>query len=162
MKLAFYKSAQGSSWYRRAQHWLISKWTHGKYSHVEFIVKPINAKKYQYMCASAAPRDGKVRFKVLTLKPERWDIVDVPTVSDAQMEAWFREHKDAKYDYLGLVGFVFRPIKGRSKKYFCSEAIAEAMGLNNPSRISPNSLYTAVKLLGDTMKEIRGENGEEA
>ena len=114
------------------------------------------------MCASAAPRDGKVRFKVLTLHPERWDIVDVPGITDSQMEAWFREHKDAKYDYLGLVGFVFRPIKGRSKKYFCSEAIAEAMGLNNPSRISPNDLYTAVKLLADTMDDIRGVDGEEA
>ena len=47
------------------------------------------------------------------------------------------------YDVQGLRGFVV-PVAGRSKKWFCSEACAAALGYSDPWRFSPAILHAAL------------------
>jgi hypothetical protein len=130
MRLAFYKGRRGgfAGLFDAAVRW----WTRGPYSHVELVFS-------DGLAASASQRDGGVRFKPITFHPDRWDFVPVDGDEDAA-RAWFAGHWGAAYDYAGLFGFVWRPGKGASRRWFCSEAIAAALGYGDAWRFCPNTL----------------------
>lgn len=84
-------------------------------------------------CVSASFLDGGVRAKTLSLEPAKWRVYEVPG-EPLDVLAWLHRNRRQKYDWLGLVGFVFRRIKGWSKRKFCSEVGAEILGLPDPWR----------------------------
>jgi hypothetical protein len=146
MRYAFYKGRQGG--WRGALDWAIRTWMHGPYSHVEAI---IGQNGDLYDIASSLPGTG-VRIALgQVLSPKQWDIYDGPG-DEATALAWFKAHAGAKYNYLGLFGFVWRPITGEKSAYFCSESCCYAADILEPWRFDPNALADLVR--ADNQKEI--------
>jgi hypothetical protein len=131
MHLAFYKGRHRV--FDRAVQW----WTRGPYSHVELVFS-------DGMAASSSKRDGGVRMKPISFAPDRWDFV-VIAGDEAAARAWFRRHAGAGYDVAGLFGFLWRPASGASRRWFCSEAVAAALGIRDAWRFCPNTLAAAVR-----------------
>ena len=146
MKIIFYKGQQ--RFFNRAVSWL----TVGPYSHCEVITDEYE--DGSVTCWSSSSLDGGVRQKRMTLHPENWDIVDVPFDIE-QAKTWLNSKLGVKYDTLGLVGFTFRPITGNHNKLFCSELVAELIGLPAAWRYDPNTLKSTVSLIA-----IDGTNNE--
>lgn len=136
MKVAFYKSRH------RLFDALVRMWSRKAYSHCELIVESFNG---QTTCLSSSFRDGGVRMKTITLDPSRWDIVDVPFfVPKSRAHEWSKAHEGQGYDVLGLLGFVVRPIRGSSKRWVCSEAVADVLGFADSWRFDLAVLHSVL------------------
>lgn len=141
MKIAFYKGK------KKIFNRLVSWWTKGPYSHVELVI-------YGNACFSSSMQDGGVRFKQIDLTDGNWDVFELPGDYSAEdAYHWFANHLGAKYDLLGLVGFVNRSENGEKDKYFCSEAVAEALGMHECWRYDPNTLFAILKPKLTTISE---------
>lgn len=133
IKIAFYKGT------RKGVQGAYSKLARfvdgGIYSHCEVIFS-------DGISASSSFIDKGVRFKRIEYNSENWDVIEVPSVNELQVRQWFEEHEGDKYDILGNLRFGFFFIKDSRNKFFCSEAIAEAIGLKDAYRYGPNGLYS--------------------
>lgn len=118
--------------------------TYGKYSHCEVAIPNFEQDgDLLFECYSASNMDGGVRLKLMPLPVERWDLIKV-NVNPALLRLYFKQTKGSKYDMLGAIGVVL-PVGENKHKYFCSEWCAGAIGLANPHKYSPNSLYRKLK-----------------
>ncbi|MGJ8689843.1 MAG: hypothetical protein ACSHXZ_10010 [Gammaproteobacteria bacterium] len=144
MQLAFYKG--GKRLFDRMVQW----WTRSSYSHCELVLS-YQLDSGEAECASSSKLDGGVRIKLIDLSPDRWDLVDLPFTDEAAARDWFLLHLGEDYDVKGLIGFV-GPIEGRSKKWFCSEACAAALGYKDPWRYSPAMLAARHDMVGSVIK----------
>lgn len=135
MKFAFYKG-KGTLVDR-----LIRWWQRGPYSHVETLLTDQGNGTFE--CASSVRGQG-VRIASVEITNSDWDIVDFPADATA-VRSWFETHAGAGYDWLGIFGFVLRPFGGEPRRYFCSEAIATALGIDEPFRFDPNALFDCLK-----------------
>ncbi len=111
---------------------IIAWWQRNDASHCEVVIETIGD---AYRCASSSWVDGGVRIMVNSLPASKWRLYEI----DRDIElarAWLVEHKGCGYDYLGLFGFVIRPLKGWSGRWFCSEAVAAMLGLPDPWRFN--------------------------
>lgn len=134
MKAAFY-TATRPGWqgiYNRLVRWIDC----GAYSHVELIFS-------DGMSASSSFIDGGVRFKRIDFDPAKWEIVDVGG-DEAAARAWFDAHIGEAYDVAGNARFVFGFIPQNPRKWFCSEAVAAALGLRDSWRYGPCGLFAAL------------------
>lgn len=136
MKVAFRKNDRGRLFSR-----LISWWTRSPYSHCEAIVGEWGHDRY--LCASASWVDGGVRTKTIKLTPDKWDIVETDADQGAAYR-WFLRNRGKGYDFLGVLGFLWRPMNTGANRYFCSEAVAESMGFYEAWRYDPATLYSAL------------------
>jgi len=136
MQVLFYK-ARGTVLDR-----LIRWWTGGPYSHVELVLA--EQEDGRLLCASAHPQDGGIRFQLITPDPQAWDAIPVEG-NAATAQAWFENHRGAKYDWFGVFGFVLRPARQDAQRWFCSEAIAAALGFTDPWRFDPATLYAVLR-----------------
>lgn len=130
MKIAFYKGTRPfpQSLFTQAVRW----WTGGAYSHCEIVFS-------DGISASSSFIDGGVRFKSIDYD-DHWDFLELHQ-NEIDVRKWFRAHEREKYDVLNLFGFIWRRKDGSRKKWTCSEACASALGLEEPWRYDPNSLY---------------------
>ncbi len=115
-------------------------WRHGPYFHSEVILAE-NADG-TYTIASSVPGTGVRTAYNQSLPAAQWDIIEGPgDVGNA--EEWFKEHNGEGYDWFGLLGFVFSPIKDVSpNKWWCSNADLTAVGMAASAwRFDPNSMY---------------------
>ena len=135
MHVAFYKGRT------RLFNRLVSWWLTGPYSHCELVLwtEPSGLS----YCASSSFMDGGVRTKRMQLDPAHWDLVPV-TGSEARALTWVRAHEGDGYDLLGLAGFVWRPFTGERRKWVCSEAVAAMLGIPQPWRFDPMTLWAAL------------------
>ena len=117
--------------------------TKGSYSHCEIVEKLPDG---TYRCFSSSYRDGGVRSKILSLDSDSWDLVDAPYLTAEAVEEVKRKTVGLKYDLVGAVGVVILS-PDRPHKWFCSELAAEVIGLKEPWRFSPNTLYSVVQRL---------------
>jgi len=115
----------------------VRAWTHSKYSHVELQFSDGESWSSSY-------EDGGVREKQIQYSPENWDFIDLPDWMEPHAKRWFEAHKDWDYDLLGNVHFVFFFVRGASRKVFCSEAVAEALGIPEGYRFDPGTLYAVL------------------
>ena len=138
MKAAFYKGTRPglAGIYSRAVRW----WTKSAYSHVELVLTTGRA-------WSSSFEDGGVRSKLIDFDPARWDLVDLPPALEHAAVAWFEAHRGAGYDLVGNLQFVISPIPHSRSRWFCSEAVAAALGIPDPWRYSPGTLASALTLL---------------
>lgn len=135
MRAAFYKGTRpGLPGIYNA---VVRAWDSGPYSHCELIFS-------DGMSASASFADGGVRFKRIGYDPNRWDFIELPDHLEEAARNWFAMHDGKPYDIAGNFGFVWRPIRGRSGAFFCSEAVAAALGFPEAWRYSPNGLASAL------------------
>ncbi|MGH8782050.1 hypothetical protein [Paraburkholderia sp.] len=84
-------------------------------------------------------RGTGIRIASIGLPAADWDFVEAPGDADA-VRAWFAARVGASYDWLGVFGFVLRPVGNEPGRYFCSEAIAAALGVSEPWRFDPDGL----------------------
>jgi hypothetical protein len=143
MKIALYKGKRGgfAGAFDAAVRW----WTRGPYSHVELVFS-------NGLSASSSTRDGGVRFKRIDFKPEHWDFVELKVDEEQGFDeeyarAFFEEREGLGYDYFGLFGFIWRPGSGVSRRWFCSEAVAAALGYRDPWRFCPNTLAAVIRAI---------------
>jgi len=138
MKAAFYKGTRPglAGIYNRLVRW----WTRSDFSHVELVLSTGRA-------WSASFADGGVRNKLIDFDTKNWILVDLPPELEQAAEAWFRAHRGAKYDLLGNLQFVLAPVPQLQSRWFCSEAVAAALGIPDPWRYSPGTLASALTLL---------------
>lgn len=140
--LAFYKG-RGTSFWHRVQDALIRFATRSDYSHVELIEGPAEHGA-EAVCLSSSGRDGGVRVKPILLKPESWDLVEMPD-QPAEIGQFIRDRVGARYDYVGIVLSQILSLGRHSPdKWFCSEICAAALGMPNAQRMSPQALYDVV------------------
>lgn len=138
MKAAFYKGTRPglAGIYSRVVRW----WTKSPYSHVELVLSTGRA-------WSSSFEDGGVRSKLIDFDPARWDLVDLPPALEQAAVAWFEAHRGAGYDLVGNLQFVISPVPHSRSRWFCSEAVAAALGIPDPWRYSPGTLASALTLL---------------
>ena len=135
MKIAFYKGRRPGwhGWLSR----LITLADAGKYSHCELVFS-------DGLCASASLIDGGVRLKKIDFEPGHWDFLDLGS-PEHQARAWFEQHQGAGYDLPGSIGIAVRIMPQAEARWFCSEAVAAALGFAEPWRIGPNTLYALMR-----------------
>lgn len=141
MKIAFYKGR------KRLFNRFISFWTRGPYSHCEAVFDHSPDASRPSMCASSSFMDGGVRFKSILLDPECWDVIEVPGIDQGAARQWFDRRVDAGYDVIGLLS-TSTPVPDCKRRYFCSEALGSACGLQEAWRFSPNTFARVCELLG--------------
>lgn len=153
--VAFYKGRHRL--FDRVVQW----WTRGPYSHCELVLamprRPgvdVLEQRFEYtpaggvgnevLCASASFLDGGVRMKRMWLNPDHWDVYELEGADQKAAQRWFEERWGAGYDIAGLFGFLWRPHKGNPRRWFCSEALAAALGFRDPWRYCVNTLFSAL------------------
>ena len=120
---------------------LVCWWLRGAYSHCEALIDPLPDGRW--LCASSSYLDGGVRLKVIELHPDRWALVGVP--ADAgRVRQWFERRAGQGYDVPGLLGFVWRRTRAAPHRWFCSEAVAAALGYREAWRFDPCTLHAAL------------------
>jgi len=145
MIIAFYKANHAGlpGLYNRAVKW----WTNGPYSHCEILFS-------DGRCASSSYMDGGVRFKTMDLDIEKWDFIRVPDWLEDDARRWFTLHYGDRYDLLGNFHFLFGPVAGEKGKWFCSEAVAAALGFDDPWRYCPNTLAAVLRSIPTAAQTI--------
>ena len=164
MLLASYKSTrpgiQGIA--NRVIRWRLK----GQYSHSEIVFQPWDGVDDLMPDGSAAPDangalwcvssvaaerlpawsqrragcTGGVRFKRITLSPERWDFVRLR--GDARQAAVRAKSVEGdKYDWPGVAGFAWWPIRAVAVWWSCAELCAQMLGMAEPWRQDPCSLH---------------------
>lgn len=138
LRVAFYKGTHPGlpGVYNRLVRW----WTRSQYSHAELIFGDDQAASSSYM-------DGGVRFKSIEFDPAVWDFVDVPERLASDAWFWFEDHVGQAYDLLGNLHFVVWAVGDDKRKWFCSEAVAAALGMPDPERFDPGTLHAALSFL---------------
>ena len=138
----------------------------GQYSHTEVVFEPGDGvdhfmpdgtcepdSKGALWCASSvaaermpsySPRRansvGGVRFKRIVLGNKNWDLIDCPGKAVSAAE-WFKAHEGSMYDWYLIVGYLAWIFRGKNKRFTCSEAVAAALGYQQPWRLDPCVLH---------------------
>ena len=146
-KIAFYRGRKSGKGIMpiifRALDSLTCTVTKGPYSHCEIVEKLPDG---TYKCFSSSYRDGGVRSKILSLNQESWDFVSADFVRLETLQKVENSTVGQSYDLLGAMGLVFLTPQSQ-KRWFCSELVAEVIGLPESWRYTPNTLYSVCKRL---------------
>ena len=118
----------------------IKFFTKSEFVHCELVSCFCNDTFYGY---SSYPGEG-VRAKYVNYDKDKWEFINLKNLKTQDVKEFYNKTKGLKYDYLGVLGFVFGN-PDNPKRYFCSEWCATVLGLNNPSKISPGWLYKYCK-----------------
>ena len=140
LSVAFYKGTRPglAGIYNRVVRW----WEPGKYSHCELVFS-------DGLSASSSYKDGGVRFKKIDFNPDNWDFIEIPANLEPAAFMWFTRHIGEGYDLVGNLRFLFDFIRNRNDKWFCSEALAESLGMVDSWRLGPNGLAAVLKYLNE-------------
>lgn len=136
---AFYKGTRPG--FQGNYNRFIRAWEHGKYSHGELLFS-------DGMSGSSSLIDKGVRIKRIEYDPERWDFVSLPQHLEPYARDWFETRAGlAGYDLLGQLRFVWMPVRigNNDFRYWCTEAMAAALRMQDPWRYGPNGLAAALK-----------------
>lgn len=132
-RAAFYSGTRPgiAGLYNRLGRWL----DHGRFSHCEMQFS-------DGLSASSSFMDGGVRFKQIGYSSVgNWEFVELPSHLELMARCWFVEHEGAGYDVMGNLNALLGFVPHTSNKWFCSEAMAEALGFSDSWRLKPNGLY---------------------
>ena len=149
--LALYKGRRDGIgwrvWAARFTDGLTRVLTRGRYSHCEIAVRE-HTQASVYTCYSASIRDGGVRCKVMPLPESKWDLIPLPSTPEAheQLQRVWTATEGQGYDLRGALGIAFG-LRHNSRRWFCSEWCAAALGLPAGWRWSPNDLAAIVSVL---------------
>lgn len=88
--------------------------------------------------------DGGVRFKWIEFDAAHWDFVALHPERESIARNWFEIHRGEAYDLMGNLRFLLGFMRDSGNKWFCSEALAAALGMVDPWRYGPNGLYGAL------------------
>lgn len=117
----------------RAFSRLIAWWQASDVSHCEVVLRTM--RDGQHRCASSSWLDGGMRIKTMPLPAEKWRVYEVDRDA-AAADRWATDNAGTEYDWLGLIGYLIRPIRGFAGRTVCSEACAAMLGLHQPWRFT--------------------------
>lgn len=127
VKIAFYK-AKGN-WIDA----IVRFRTNSIYSHCELVIGD--------SWYTSSHEDGGVRCKKMDDPKGNWDFIDIEIPIQQAFNVYCKA-RGKKYDYIGaLIGRFIRADIQSPNRYFCSELVAEMIGIKNPYRHTPESLY---------------------
>jgi hypothetical protein len=106
----------------------------GDFSHCELVFS-------DGVSASASFIDGGVRYKDIKYTSGDWVFVDVSWADEKKAREYFDKHEGYGYDVSGNIHFLFGVVGDSEDKKFCSEAVAEALGIDSAWLLAPNALY---------------------
>jgi hypothetical protein len=131
VKLRFYRAFQSKS---TLVDWLIGIFTLSKYSHVEIEVNGLSV--------STSLRDGMTRAKNIDYLDAEWNTITINAEKELvdNVIKTFKKYAGKKYDKLGALSSAFG-ICIKNDKVFCSEFVGECLGIKEPCRFTPGSLY---------------------
>ena len=98
-----------------------------------------------------SPYSHGVRGKFMMLPGDRWDLLPAfdlkgrRTITDAQVSDRLRVHEGQKYDWLGVFRFICPILRQSKNRWFCSEFVATVLGMDNPERQTPQTVYQYLK-----------------
>ena len=99
-------------------------------------------------CVSASWQDHGVRSKMIDLTDvDKWRVYRW-TLPHDDLAQWLEAHKGWGYDWLGVLGFLWRPLGHFLRLVFCSEASASILGFEEPHLYDPRTLESVVERLG--------------
>lgn len=90
-------------------------------------------------------RRGGVRFKRTVLSPSEWILVDLPGANPLHAAMDLHAKQGALYDWQLILGFLAWPIRQKEHRWACHEIVGYALGLPEPDRFDPASLYAAIR-----------------
>jgi hypothetical protein len=134
MKIAFYKGTRKgvSGIYSVGVRFV----TNSPYSHCEMIFS-------DGISASASFIDKGVRFKNIDYSNSHdWDFIDIPDRYEKYAFDWFKANNGKPYDLLGNLHFLIGFIRGNDGDWFCSEALASALGIEGAEKYDPGMLHS--------------------
>jgi len=100
------------------------------------------------LCVSSSFLDGGVRGKVIDLTdPHKWRVY-LWSHPHANLRDSLEKYKGWKYDHLGLLGILWRPVGHALHRLFCSEFNAMHLQLKEPHLYDPRGLESVVASLG--------------
>ena len=103
-------------------------------------VSSVAAERLPAWSQARAGRYGGVRFKRIALSPERWDFVRLH--GDARLAAIRARFVEGDaYDWPGVAGFVWWPIRALAGWWSCAELCSYLIGIDEPERQDPCSLH---------------------
>lgn len=137
-------------WVSRFLNW----WMGCRYSHVEAV---LGANGTKFVCASSSFLDGGVRQKTIDLSTRNWTLYEIEAKQHPHW--WFTQHRGEGYDFIGLLGFVIRPIKGYLRAWWCSEACAASIGIEDSWRYDVGIFASMLETFG-TRIEIKKQPGD--
>jgi hypothetical protein len=145
-RIAFYKGTHPGlpGVYNR----LVRARGHGPYSHVELIFS-------DGWAASSSWMDGGVRFKQIDFDTQNWDILELPGEWESFARLWFATNEGKAYDLMGNAFLAIGFVSDSFDKFFCSEAAAAALKIDQAFRLEPNTLYPVVKRMVEIYHEQR-------
>lgn len=131
-------------------NWVIALRSGGKYSHCEFIFK-------DEQMFGASFTDGRVRFEHY-MYGNSHEVYNTNLTNEQEyaLRGDCSRYQGRRYDYLGLVGFVFKSDDFQHQsKWFCSEIMAYLLMKHAnynppkaPCRIHPSRLFESLKSQG--------------
>lgn len=133
--------------------WMIRAATGYPESHVEML--SVSRVKQANLCISASKRDGrKVRQTTIEWNPDNWVFVEVPDLHGGDCLVRAMNELGAPYDTLGAaMSITGRGIGGKGR-WFCSELMAHAAGLEDPHRYTPGLLKEVLLDMGGNIITI--------
>ena len=108
---------------------LLAWWQRSDYSHCAIVWQRNGPVSW----VSEATLLGGVRTHWREWEPELWELHDIEADREA-VNRWWLEREGRRYDAVGLLGFIFRRIKGARGADWCSEAVTESLGFGDPWR----------------------------
>lgn len=141
MQIAFRKSWVGYTGYKRYTGAITAWWTGGRYTHSELVFS--DGVTGSAWFDQPGLKDGVHLVKRTKYDPDLWDLVPVRG-DEVRARQWFEDNLDNGYNLIGAFGNVLRPLRGDERKFFCSQAVAAALGWKDPWRYDPNLQYAIV------------------
>lgn len=139
MKILFYKGTKRENDKAHFVDRLICVITSSRYSHVELSFEQRGSYIHRCWSSSIRPDGYGVREKWIDTSTGHWDIIE--TSMSCTEDLFFKE-RNSKYDFIGLLGTIFNTkIFSSDHKWFCSEIIAEALGIEKSWQQSPQDLF---------------------
>lgn len=136
MKLAFYHGPR-AEWRWKLVSLLVRWRTRGRFDHVEMIFSDGRV-------ATSSISKAGIAFQRKDHDPAHWEVIEVAGDEGAAWR-WWRAHRDARFDAMGVLGFLIGFTRGDDDRWFCSEACAASLGFPDPWRFDPNTLHAAVQ-----------------
>lgn len=136
MKAAFYKATRPGV--QGLYSYAVRLVDHGPYSHCELVFS-------DGLSGSASFIDKGVRLKRIDYDSDHWDFVELPAGLEVYARDWFEANQGAPYDLVGNLRFVLPLVNHSERGWFCSEALAAALRLQDPWRFGPNGLAALLR-----------------
>ena len=136
-RLAFYRGRKSENRKSLVGDWLICWVTASQFSHVELVAQTLSGHSSEVLSSSL--RDGGVRSVWRTLYPDRWVVVEFDR-DPAPALAYVRGRIGVSYGWLDLFSFLL-PFRISTSADFCSEVVAQGLGLPDAWHTSPGDLY---------------------